>query len=372
MSWSSCVSGVQTRDCSRACNNPYPSCGGSSCSGSASWTETNPCAALTNPYWATLTQPNIAVENTGFGDTILMRMPGTGLEASNLVYTVGVKNGTTWWNPLSWLGIVRSWNSMPSFSGTAEEVIEITNNANHKFDVSIQGISGSTKESSELNVLSVNNSLPVAVITSPTSSNVEANVNVPFTHASYDEDDLLQVTWDFGDGTNYTVYNYSKELTASLGNTNHIYANSGAYKTTLTVKEMKRNQQATQSIQIFAFKPGINVFPIITSPENAQVYTNWVKFNASQSFIANCSTSMTGSTFSAGSLKCLYIHAPGSKTLGNYNLSLTWNVKEQDGSNSVGFPISGKWAENYTGVVEFSRYFGTAAKRSATLVLDYN
>ena len=111
----------------------------------------------------------------------------------------------------------------------------------------------------------------------------------------------------------------------------------------------------------------------ITSPVNGLVYTNWVNFNASQSYVANCSTTMTGSDFDAGNLKCKYIHAPGTKIItGNYNISVTWEVREADNSNSLGFPVSANWASNYSDIVDFTRYFTTAAKRSASLTLDYS
>ncbi|MBM3247639.1 PKD domain-containing protein [Candidatus Pacearchaeota archaeon] len=330
-----------------------------------------PCTYLNIPYFSNLSEPNSVASSADLGDTILMRMPGTNLDSSVLVYNVYVKNGTVWWNPLNWFGIAKSWSSMASYSGTAYQEIEINNNANYKFDVSIQGQTSSTRFSQELSVKPTNNSMPVAVITSPSNINFALGVPIQFTQASYDEDDLLEITWNFGDGQIYRVYNYSLALTPGLGNTNHVYNNSGVYTVILTVKEMKRGQQSSQSVQLFAFKPGINVFPIITSPEPLKSYSNFVNFNASQSFVAECNSSLTNYTFTPGNLQCKYLHAPGTRITLGYNVSVAWTVYSGV-SRALTLSKIGDWNNNYTNMVEFTNYFENANTHEAVLTLNYN
>jgi len=261
---------------------------------------------------------------------------------------------------------------MNNYSGNAYQKIKILDLENHKFDVSIEGQTGSTQSSQELKVNSINNSMPVVVMISPSEVNLASGVVIDFAHASYDEDDLLEITWDFGDGSNYTVYNYSTVLTLGLGNIQHIYNNSGIYTITLRAKEMTRNQSSSVTRTIYVFKEGINVFPIITSPQVGVNYGNFVNFNASQSFVANCSSSLSSSDFEAGSLKCKYLLAPGNTTLvGNGNLSVSWNV--YSGSNgALSLSKNGNWNTNYSDIVQFTQFFERADTHRAVLSLDYN
>ncbi len=414
-----------------------------------------------SPYWANVNGGIIS--KTNIGDTVRMVATGQGFDISNpMNYTVYKNLG--WWF-IKWV--------TPLSATLASSYWQPESLENNVYFVAKQNSIQNT--STSLNITAYDNSMPSVNIISPVDGAFFAvNSSIYFIYDIYDEDDLLQVTWNFGDGTNFTVYNYfySQVIPLMGQNIPHNYSSGGIYTVALSVKEMNRTQFISTSRTIYVLQPGINILPIITSPNRSQVYTNWVKFNASQSFIVNCSSSITGSAmvgsvfelirdntasgqnlfgcsstdysgcseFSlannmllasdviypatckslfvclsgrAGNisqiynealvvegftflmpgrelkyldnlgtpgvvfddyaaLACKYIHAPGIKTTSGYNLTVTWNVKEQDGSNSAGFPISGKWAENYTDAVEFSRYFGTAAKRSATLVLDYS
>jgi hypothetical protein len=96
-----------------------------------------------------------------------------------------------------------------------------------------------------------------------------------------------------------------------------------------------------------------------------------VFFNASASYVVNCSTTIAGYNFIAGNLQCKYIHAPNSRTYsGNYNLTLNW-VLTTANSNEV-LTRSGDWKSNYSNVVEFTELFASGGTHMAYRELVYN
>ena len=222
------------------------------------------------------------------------------------------------------------------------------------------------KESGFLDVGEENNSMPVAVITNPPEEEEvyrnEVNVNIDFEQASYDEDDDLRVTWNFGDG-NFENHDYCQ--TDNACNTQHNYSRNGIYMVGLTASEMERNQSDTDSVFIEILKEGINVMPIITKPVGSTGYGNIVEFDGSQSYVANCSYSMTDYDFEAGALKCKYIHSKGSlTTTGDYDLYAEWSFPTDPGVEGV----EGDWS-NETAM--FTEFFPTAGSHTARLRLTY-
>jgi len=363
--WSVCnSSGLQTRAIATAA-----SCYGSACTGPS----IRSCTYLNTPYFANLSEPNSVASSADLGDTIYLRFGGENINSSTSInYKVEAKEETSWRNLWGLLG--RSWNSFSLISGKAYEPYVINDSNNHRLNASAQG-EGIWKQSSELTIHAYNNSMPVAQIISPLdNSNWSVNFPLNFTHSSYDGDDLLEVTWDFGDGTNYTVYNYSLALTPGLGNTQHIYTALGVYTVTFTAKEMPTRtnpQSVVVKRTIYVFKEGVNVFPIITSPVKGVQYGNFVNFDASQSFVANCSATLAGYSFIAGNLQCKYLHAPGTRDVASgHNLSVAWNI--YSGINGALSSKMGNWQTNYSQVVEFTNYFANADTHEAVLMLDYN
>ena len=234
-----------------------------------------------------------------------------------------------------------------------------------------------------------NNSMPVAIITSPANEiNVSAGTNINFNQASYDEDDLLKITWNFGDGTTQTITNYINN-SALAGNPNfnttanvvHNYSSSGRYVVKLIAKEkeeMNRGQADSNEIYVNVFNEGINVFPVISSPENeSEEQKRIVFFNASGTFIVNCSTSINGGNdiitnmgiTENNKLYCGYIHRSNTEhipTMGNYEIEMNWII---DGDTSD--PVRGDWSSEYYDVVVFRKAFASNGRHNLSLTVTY-
>lgn len=347
-------------DSGNGCSTGCSATGGTYCATGTCISGT--CKYVGSTYWTNLANSN-KITTSQLGDTVRMVAAGSGfLEGQEVNYSI-YKDSVSWF-------------FFHKIAVLSSDLSADTWKVNETGDaIYFKAKTGALENTSTtLSVGSAANAAPVASIILP-ADGLKGSVNssISFTQNSSDEDDLLNVSWNFGDG-NLTVFNdYSLVTSSALANTQHKYSSGGIYAVTLRVNEMNRSNFDTASRMVYILQPGINVVPVITSPVNRLSYTNWVNFNASQSFVANCTRGpMNSISFSVGDLNCSYLHAPGTKTTGNYNLSVTWSVKESDNSVSTGFPLSGNWEVNYTNVVDSKRYFGSAAKRSAYLTLDYS
>jgi hypothetical protein len=205
-------------------------------------------------------------------------------------------------------------------------------------------------------------------------------VLVVFNQSSYDADDVLNITWNFGDGVNKSFSDYLPYINSSAADTIHSYSNGGMYNIILTAKEQReQNAQSSSAYsRVYVFRKGINVIPIISSPADGSSNENRVHFDISQSSVVNCTeaadVSMPLPYFSAGNLKCKYIHAPGKVNIlpaEKYDLAVAWNVLDENGNNEFPFPINGTWSGNYTSVVNFSKYFTKYTLHRASVSLTY-
>ena len=342
------------------------SCG--TCSGGYVCSEEQTCVndtSIRTTTWKNLNGENISSAN--INDTVLMYVPGENLLNKLINYTIYEKR--------SLFGIDWLWSDyrLAQSASYGYSIFKLNQTNTPLYFFARIEVDNIENQSNDLDVDGVNDFRPLVKITSPNNYYLTSvNYSINFTHSSSDEDDLLKLTWDFGDGTNESYYNYSLGLTSGLGNTKNNYSTGGIYTVTLTASEMTRDKKTSDSKLIYVLKPGINVVPVITSPFADQNYSGWINFNASQSFVANCSLSeISNYNFIAGDLYCKYIHAPGTKITTDYNINLTWTVKELDGSVVAGFPISNSW-NNYFYVVDFQRLFISAAKRSAFLSMEYS
>ncbi|MEM4331042.1 MAG: PKD domain-containing protein, partial [Candidatus Pacearchaeota archaeon] len=213
-----------------------------------------------------------------------------------------------------------------------------------------------------------------------------ANRDIEFKHNSYDADDLLRISWDFGDG-NVTIAaeNYSRALTPNLGNINHSYSETNLYIIILNVSEMNRNQYDLDNVSIQIFKEGINIFPIITQPKGV-INTYVVTFNASQSYILNCSPYLTLYNFTTDDncLKCLYVLSPGSTSPLYGKVYFRWSISEDNlvwsplvsplddpsYNHSLGILLSPQNYTRYGGIV-FSKLFVEPKRRYAKFEMRF-
>jgi hypothetical protein len=316
------------------------------------------CISIWTPFWANLRGQMIS--NSQAGDTVMMIAAGLGFnqEVNYSVY----KNSTFLWffhriSPLSQTSSSDVWTSSTSANG-----VYFTARVASKMNYS-----------GSLDIGSASNSPPIANITYPISG-LFWSVDTPlsFTQESYDDDDLLKLTWNFGDNANHIITNYSI-FNAGSGNTYHNYTSAGFYRIELIASEMTRTSSSSDKRVVYILQPGINVISIISSPNASTSYGNWVNFNASTSFVVNCTKGViTNRNFTAGDLNCTYIHAPLQKTItGNYDLRLNWTVYDSAGRMELGFPRIGSWKNNYSYIVDYPVYFDEAEKRNAILSITY-
>lgn len=323
-------------------------------------------SVLSKPFFAKLNSPDVSISSVNLGDTVLLRFPGASLNGTTINYSLGVYNasGANWWNPFSYF--TKAWDNSQKILGTAYEPFTITQTDLHRFNASIVGIN-QWNASDNISIISGEDSYStVNLLSSLQDMRVQNGSLVWFNQSSTDEDDLLQITWDFGDGQNFTCYNYSAVIDASQCNVPHAYAANGVYLASLSVKGMSRGSTRSTSFFAYSFSPGINVVPIVSSPQFGTSNGNFVNFNASASFVANCSTSILNPAFTANNLNCTYIHAPNklaNQSLNGYNLTFSWNM---DGSI-----VSGNWS-NYNSAVVFSYYFLNSGTHNTHLNLIYS
>jgi hypothetical protein len=238
------------------------------------------------------------------------------------------------------------------------------------FNVSV---GGSWKKSAAFSVgASTSDSGPSAVIKNTPGLNYSVGYNINFTQESHDQDDLLNLTWNFSDGNNVSFYSYSlfeKSNNSLLGNSAHAYTLPGKYLVKLTATERNRSAYDVDSFDVLIFGPGVNVIPVITSPERMKAYgSRWIYANASQTYVVNCSVGpMPNYNFTTidGGLYCKYIHAPGAKaTSAAYNLTFTWTMG--DGRTTIGDLDS-----NYNTAVVFKYKYESSGLHSIGLNVRY-
>jgi len=394
VSWSSCNSasecgaGTQTRNvwCQRSdgtivadnyCSGTKPAtsqictklCDSGTC-------QNNVCVGITTAYWADTTAKPIST--LGVNKTVLMIVNGTNLADNYINYSVYKDINFIFFSILK---------KVDSISGTGISTTTFTDVGRYKFIAKIQGIQ-EEKESGLLEILDVgldNNPSPVAIIIFPAGEiNTTIETNINFNQASYDEDDLLKITWNFGDGTTQTITNYmncsgtvcsalngSFNLTANVV---HNYKVAGPYVVTLTAEEETGNEHKTSSTSrtINVFSSGVNVFPVISSPVGGVVYENrTINFDASNSYVVNCSTHCPSCPLKInnGKLNCYYLHP--SSGARSYNLNLEWTIEPDSNLN---FP-EGKWFDSSgnvnTSVTDFYYYFFNPRERTVKLVMNY-
>jgi cysteine-rich repeat protein len=245
-----------------------------------------------------------------------------------------------------------------------------------------------SESSEEIEIAGLSNTPPYSIIIALNSVDdclfgvigdycVGNDVETEFFQDSYDEDDFLNARWDFGDGHSKSLEFYSLTVNGSEAlDVSHQYEDCGLFKVNFEVEETERGQKDSSSVNLFVFKEGICVFPIISSPiDGKNDYGQLINFNASQSFVTNCSVGeMSNVDFVLGDLNCEFLHRPGQKFVGEgYNLFVEWVI-----DYDLNRKVSGEWGSSLgnglgTGVVqEFRKFFLVAARHTAQLKLIYS
>lgn len=263
------------------------------------------------------------------------------------------------------------------YSGSSAENFTVWEAIAGLYFFNVTNSTGSMLYSNNLTVANSNDSSPSALISSPVCYNYTLGALIPFNHSSQDSDDLLKLVWDFANGTGnqitFTGYSLFERLLKNnnLGDVQKSYSVPGVYDVKLTASERGRSLSSTSYTQVVILKEGINVVPEITSPEKGRsLGTDIVFFNASQTYVVNCSSTMVSPTFTTcdGGLRCKYLHSPGSYRGLDlpYSLNFKWTLDD-------GRVIENKWnSSNYYGVVEFMYRYADSGEHTANLEVTYN
>jgi hypothetical protein len=252
---------------------------------------------------------------------------------------------------------------------------------NYSFNITTS--TGSKLYSSNLTVLGSSDSSPNAKIDSPVyyilGQHYSLGYSIPFIHSSQDSDDLLTLVWDFANGTgsqvSFGMFSLFEKLlkNPTFGNINKSYAVAGIYDVKLTANERGRSLRSSNYTRVVVLQPGINVVPIISSPEKGKsMGTDVVSFDASQTYVVNCSTTMSPFNFTTidGGLNCKYLHSPGSYTGANLPSSYSLNFKWDLGDGRI---IENKWnSSTYYGIVKFVYRYADEGEHIAGLEVTYN
>lgn len=331
-----------------------------------------PVAGKYSSYWTNLIFNDTPISSSQVGDTVFAMVRGTN-STTTLNYSLYTANSYTGSQSVQPFTIGSRVNiSYLSYVLSPSVVTNYSFNASSSFT-----------SNKSLNITispTLDDSAPMAVLDFPLEGErYTTSTPIWFNQSSFDEDDFLNLTWNFGDGQTIVIENYSafeKNYNSSLGNVQHNYTNPGNYTITLTASEKTRtlNLPVVVKTKIFIVKPGVNVFPVITSPSNDQsTGSRLVLFNASQTYVLNCSNNIIDPVFTTNdSLKCNYLHAPGTLkgNLVGYNLLFNWTLDEANGVYKVGNWASESYSGN-NGVVEFYHKYPISGRHSVKLKVTY-
>ncbi len=208
---------------------------------------------------------------------------------------------------------------------------------------------------------------PSIIITSPTQrQKFRINTDISFNQTSSNLRKNLNITWYFGDRQiGKTPGNC---LTTGNCNTTHKYTRQAHYLVKAVAREQGGNRNAEDSVDIFLYKQGINVFAIISNPEKNDVIGNGnVYFNANESYVAKCDLNQceTGKDcYNVQGLYCYDFPRPPQ----NYKLWFNWTFDNKEN-------LIGTWNDNYDSVVEFNKIFTSPEDEeqmhNATLTVIY-
>lgn len=325
-------------------------------------------------YWADLKGKQ--VEKVELSDTVLMVAKGFKFGNRDMTFTIigqssGLNLGTKFWNFIT----LNGWSAIEPWVETRVNYWQAKVSGTFYFNATnLTGVGSS--ESLNVTELEVN-SVPSILVYSNKSIIAKANEEVFFNTTIFDEDDLLDVTWNFGDGKTASFPDYALAFdNGSIGKQTHTYTVPGYYQVILTAKEQTRTNTKQEIFDVYSFGEGINVVPVVSSPTPGRNYNEMVLFDASQSYVFNCSSTnfRTGYDYALNGtdLRCIYIHSPGQTTLGaGYNLFLEWTI---DGAKTVygnwGAATTYSRTSGYT--QRFMNYFPNPGKHVAILKLIFS
>ena len=192
------------------------------------------------------------------------------------------------------------------------------------------------------------------------------STNITFNQSSYSMRKDLNITWAFGDGNFARIRNC---LTNGNCNTTHRYRKQAHYTAFATVREQGGVRPNNSFVDILVYKPGTNVFAIITKPKTGERIESGeaVSFNANESYAAKCTFNQceNGKTcYPVGELHCYNLNIPPQ----NYKLWFEWTFDAGLPNQEI---LIGTWNQNYSQVVEFDKIFSTEGQHFASLRVGF-
>jgi len=275
---------------------------------------------------------NEGITQADLGDTVKLVVSGEGFEGKEINFTI-YRDVPFWFNKkiaqtssLGWT----TWRA--NETGTYYFKAQPADGSAEEYD---------SRDNQDYGILEVtapeDNYPPYAEITNPRNGEIYlVGQEINFTQNSYDEDDPLIYSWDFGDGTASSEYN-----------TTHIYTDTGQMNIMLEVEEETRGQKANDKVSILIInlsEEGIYVFANIDEPEWNKWYEIPMKFNATSSYAINVSN---------GQIECIAGNCPSQTADGTPiinspqpldNLYFEWFF--DDSSNYTGYGENGATFDN--------------------------
>ena len=337
-----------------------------------------------NVYWADRT--GRPINEAQAEDTVLMIYQGTSSEHNFSIYEKDLLDNDD---------IRTGNNAVPTFmleDGKAIAKWKITdadlrkatesgelNDGGAEFYFEVDG-----KLSTDLNVSVIpNNSEPHAIINYPNLSlsienrRFRLGRGVSFNQTCWDEDDDLLITWYLD---NETEINCTIEQNCNI---TYAYTMWGTKDVVLEAKETSREipKKTEDRTQIFIYNQSINVFALITEPPwnktfNSSDSIRGIHFNASKSWVANCTTNAAlpcgphgERCYDVDGLHCYDFNKTGEYGIGTsspkYDLWFDWTFDDNT-------PLYGNWTGRYGAVVDFEKYFFEPAKHWGNLKVGYD
>lgn len=341
-------------------------------------------APVSGTYWSNMN--NIKINRTDVNDEVKMNIENLGISSGmEINYTVYKTDGSGF--------LFIRWDKKIAQISGKDSAVWIANNGTgvFYFKAKVLGTEYSS-ENEPYGKLTVNdaenNKFPVVIMNKPDAESKHiVNSIIDFEQSSYDEDDTLKAIWNFGDGNITPLLNCNNYGNC---NTTHKYNLNGVKTIRLTAKEMRstRAQENSTNRRIFLYSQGINVFAVISKPDINQIdvpILGSVEFNASLSFVANCTLNTCPSPLPAEvsgcydvtdtvegvivNLKCFDYPKTGINGIGisagKYNLWFNWTFDE------IPYNKIGNWFYNYTQVVGFSRNYAHPRLHPVSLIAGY-
>ncbi|MFA5856119.1 MAG: PKD domain-containing protein [Candidatus Pacearchaeota archaeon] len=251
--------------------------------------ETSITGFLGTAHWANFIDSNEFLNETNIGDSVFLVFDKPGLQNEEILYEI-YKQGTIGWNFFEWFD-----RKILQMTGRGYTTWTTNIEGNFKFKATVI----STGQSLESNILEVmqpaNNNPPTVRLINP---NDETNYtigligdtgDITFIHESNDSDDLLNITWNFGDGNITTYTNHAEGAPGwQTGEVTHRFTTPGAKRITIIVTERERGQTAESSILIYIYQSGLSMQTIIDSPSADASGPGIFFVSGNRTFVSNC------------------------------------------------------------------------------------